>query len=55
MIKECLHCGNDTKNLAEDFCCLGCSAAYKIVNKFGFENYYKLREIKAGERKLSQK
>jgi Cu2+-exporting ATPase len=52
MIKECSHCGNDTKNVADDFCCLGCAAAYKIVNKFGFENYYKLREIKAGERKI---
>ena len=45
MIKSCLHCGEDTKKIAEDFCCIGCSTAYKIINKLGFENYYKLREI----------
>ncbi len=44
MIKACLHCGEDTKKITEDFCCLGCSAAYKIINKLGFENYYKLRQ-----------
>ncbi len=45
MIKPCLHCGENTKNTAEDFCCLGCAAAYKIVNQFGFKDYYKLRQI----------
>lgn len=44
MIRACLHCGEDTKKVAEDFCCLGCSAAYRIINKLGFENYYKLRQ-----------
>ncbi len=44
MIKACLHCGEDTKKITEDFCCLGCCAAYKIINKLGFENYYKLRQ-----------
>ncbi len=44
MIKACLHCGEDTKKITEDFCCLGCSTAYKIINKLGFDNYYKLRE-----------
>ena len=52
MIKSCLHCGEDTKNLADDFCCLGCAAAYKIIGKFGFENYYKLREIDPTIRKI---
>lgn len=41
---KCQHCGENTKNSAEKFCCLGCSTAYKIINKLGFENYYKLRE-----------
>ncbi len=44
MIKPCLHCGDDTKKIDEDFCCRGCSAAYKIINGLGFENYYKLRQ-----------
>ena len=52
MIKSCLHCGSDTKKITEDFCCLGCDAAYKIINKFGFENYYKLRQIDPKERKI---
>ncbi len=41
LCSKCLHCGEETQ---EEFCCLGCSAAYKIINKLGFENYYKLRE-----------
>lgn len=41
---NCLHCGENTKNLEEKFCCLGCFAAYKIINESGFQNYYKLRE-----------
>ncbi|NBV05911.1 MAG: cadmium-translocating P-type ATPase [Proteobacteria bacterium] len=45
MKKNCLHCGEEVKKEGEDFCCAGCSAAYKIINKFGFENYYKLREV----------
>lgn len=52
MEKFCLHCGENTKSEAEDFCCLGCAAAYKIVGKFGFENYYKLREINSSVRKI---
>ncbi len=41
LCSKCLHCGEETQ---EEFCCLGCSAAYKIINKLGFNNYYKLRE-----------
>lgn len=41
LCSKCLHCGEETR---EEFCCLGCSAAYKIINKLGFNNYYKLRE-----------
>lgn len=52
MIKPCLHCGESVKKIEEDFCCLGCEAAYKIINKFGFENYYKLREIDPAVRKI---
>ncbi len=52
MIKSCLHCGEDTKKIAEDFCCVGCAAAYKIINKLGFENYYKLREINLAAGKI---
>lgn len=52
MVKFCLHCGEDTKSQSEEFCCLGCAAAYKIVNKFGFENYYKLRQIDPTTRKI---
>lgn len=52
MIKACLHCGNDTQKITEDFCCLGCSSAYKIINKLGFKNYYNLRLIDPKERKI---
>ncbi len=52
MIKACLHCGEDTKKITEEFCCLGCAAAYKIVNKLGFENYYQLRQINSEVRKI---
>ncbi len=52
MVKPCLHCGENTQSETEDFCCLGCYTAYKIVNKFGFENYYKLREIDSSVRKI---
>jgi P-type Cu2+ transporter len=52
MVKPCLHCSEDTQSLTEDFCCLGCSVAYKMVGKFGFENFYKLRQINSLERKI---
>ncbi|OFW81222.1 MAG: hypothetical protein A2887_02885 [Alphaproteobacteria bacterium RIFCSPLOWO2_01_FULL_40_26] len=51
-IKRCFHCGEDTKDALSDFCCLGCDAAYKIIGKFGLENYYKLRQINENERKI---
>jgi Cu2+-exporting ATPase len=41
---KCLHCGEKTKNSEENFCCIGCSTAYAIIGKLGFQNYYKLRE-----------
>ena len=52
MIKSCLHCGEDTKKITEEFCCLGCASAYKIVNKMGFESYYELRQINKNVRKI---
>ncbi len=52
MIKPCRHCGEDTKKIEEDFCCAGCSAAYKIINKLGFESYYKRRELDSGVGKI---
>jgi Cu2+-exporting ATPase len=52
MIKSCLHCGEDTKKITEEFCCLGCASAYKIVNKMGFESYYELRQISKNVRKI---
>lgn len=52
MIRACSHCGEDTKKNDEEFCCLGCAAAYKIIGGFGFENYYKLREINPAIRKI---
>ena len=45
MIKSCLHCGDDSGKIDQDFCCSGCFAAYKIINNLGFENYYKSREL----------
>lgn len=52
MIHACLHCGEDTKKISEEFCCSGCAAAYAIIGKLGFENYYKLREINPAIRKI---
>jgi Cu2+-exporting ATPase len=52
MIKACIHCGEDTKDIAEDFCCLGCGGAYKIINNLGLSSYYRLRQINEKERKL---
>ena len=52
MIRTCLHCGEDTKKISEEFCCSGCAAAYAIIGKLGFENYYKLREINPAIRKI---
>ena len=52
MIKPCLHCGNDTKKITEEFCCLGCLSAYKIINKLGFKDYYNLRKIDPEIRKI---
>ncbi|MBM5782832.1 MAG: HAD-IC family P-type ATPase, partial [Pelagibacterales bacterium] len=52
MIKSCLHCGNDVLKVDDQFCCLGCEAAYQIINKFGFKNYYNLRQIDPKIRKI---
>jgi len=52
MIKSCLHCGEDTKDLAQDFCCRGCDLAYRIVNKMGLGNYYKFRQLNHNEGKI---
>lgn len=40
---KCLHCFEELKNTQENFCCIGCSTAHKIINGLGLENYYKLR------------
>ncbi len=52
MIQPCLHCGEDTKKIGEEFCCHGCATAYKIINKLGFKNYYQLRQIDPKVRKI---
>lgn len=52
MIHACLHCGEDTKKVSEEFCCAGCVAAYAIIGKLGFGSYYKLREINPAIRKI---
>ncbi len=51
-MKECIHCKEEVKNKVDDFCCLGCEAAYKIINKLGFKNYYNLREVNPEVRKI---
>lgn len=43
--QNCLHCHEKLKPSQIDFCCLGCNAAYKLVNSLGFDKYYELREI----------
>jgi len=49
----CLHCQSviDDKTLTE-FCCNGCDAAYKIINKIGLTSYYNLRKIDPQTRKI---
>lgn len=43
--KYCLHCNEKLKPKEIDFCCLGCGAAYKLINNLGFKKYYDVREI----------
>lgn len=52
MLRACLHCGEDTKNVNEEFCCRGCDLAYRIINKVGLGNYYKFRQINHNEGKI---
>ncbi len=40
-MKQCLHCNE--KSYDDDFCCLGCKTAYKIINNLGFNKYYQLK------------
>lgn len=51
MKKKCLHCTLEVENDVDDFCCLGCKTAYKIINNLGFSSYYNLRQIDEKERK----
>lgn len=44
MTKSCIHCNEQFFGLDSDFCCIGCAAAYKIVNDLGFDSYYRLRK-----------
>jgi Cu2+-exporting ATPase len=49
--KKCIHC--EEKHFEDsDFCCFGCETAYKIINKFGFKNYYQIRKTSESERKI---
>ncbi len=41
-MKLCLHCNEKSYN--DDFCCLGCKAAYKLINNLGFSKYYQLKD-----------
>lgn len=44
--KKCKHCELkilDKNMIASGFCCVGCENAYKIINEFGFKNYYDVR------------
>ncbi|MFT6331944.1 MAG: Cu2+-exporting ATPase [Lentimonas sp.] len=43
MTKNCLHCNLPNNLPKEQFCCNGCSAAYKIINNLGLKNYYQTR------------
>ena len=40
-MKYCKHC--NAKSYNDVFCCIGCSAAYKLVKKLGLGKYYKLK------------
>jgi len=55
MKKQCLHCLLEVQNADDDFCCLGCKTAYKIINNLGFSSYYDLRQIDEKERKIRPK
>lgn len=43
--KYCLHCHEKLKPKQVDFCCVGCSGAYQLINNLGFKKYYDVREI----------
>lgn len=42
--KLCQHCQAILSNSQERFCCNGCEQAFAIINDFGLENYYQIRE-----------
>jgi Cu2+-exporting ATPase len=49
---NCKHCQLKLDSNQQDFCCVGCSKAYEIINKLGFKNYYEMRQIDIHERNL---
>jgi Cu2+-exporting ATPase len=39
-LASCLHCGSAVRNLRAEFCCIGCKAAYGIINNLSLSKYY---------------
>jgi P-type Cu2+ transporter len=52
---QCRHCGLDVATGSpggEDFCCLGCEAAYDLIQGLGLQRYYKQRSFDPNEMAL---
>ena len=45
-MKYCKHCNSKSYN--NEFCCIGCKSAYKLINKMGLGKYYQLKSSDIG-------
>ncbi len=46
---KCKHCQLKLNKDQENFCCSGCAKAYEIIEKYGFKNYYQIRQVNFAE------
>ncbi|TWT70743.1 heavy metal translocating P-type ATPase [Crateriforma conspicua] len=47
--RQCIHCGLATRRPADAngnvFCCHGCQGAYELIQSWGLDQYYELRDV----------
>ncbi len=44
-LAACAHCGATTSAAGDRFCCIGCAAAYRLINDLGFQQFYDHRVL----------
>ncbi len=47
--RSCIHCGQPVASQADQFCCTGCAAAWRLLNDGGLAEFYRLRAAAGGE------